>query len=184
VFVKVSKRVGAVAIYSPARAIALVTVLVLAIAAVGFFGGRASKSDAKAAPSQPAAASAPATAPAQDSTSTAGTGGADASAPDTTAHAQRHIKRGYRAGAQAAVPGGAAFFKPGEAYIIKVEPGRNGAPFSIGAHTRIDPNFRYRICRGGTRICVVPVGAAVTTPPAPGTAPAAAGGTAPAAGTG
>jgi hypothetical protein len=182
VFVKVSKRVGAVAIYSPARAIALVTVLVLAIAAVAFFGGRASKSEAKAEPVQPASASA--AAPAQSSTSTAGTGTGDPSAVDTKAVAKRNFKRGYRAGAKAATPGGSGFFKPGQAYIIAVEPGRNGAPFAIGAHTRVDPSFRYRICRGGTRICVAPVGAATSAPAAPGTAPAAAGGTAPAAGTG
>jgi hypothetical protein len=181
-FVKVSKRVGAVAIYSPARAVTLVTVLVLAIAAVGFFGGRASKSDAKADPAQPAAASAPA--PAQSSTSTAGNGGSDTAAVDTKGVAKRNYQRGYRAGVKAAAPGGSGFFKPGQAYIIKVEPGRNGAPFSIGAHTRIDPAFRYRLCRGGTRICVVPVGAATAAPAAPGTAPAAAAGTAPAAGTG
>ena len=181
-FVKVSKRVGAVAIYSPARAIALVTVLVLAIAAAAFFGGRASKGDAKAEPAQPAAASA--SAPAQSSTSTAGSGATDTPAVDTKAVAKRNYKRGYQAGAKAAAPGGSGFFKPGSAYIIKVEPGRNGAPFSIGAHTRIDPAFRYRICRGGTRICVVPVGAAATAPAPPNTAPAAAGGTDPSAGTG
>jgi hypothetical protein len=153
VFIKVSRRVGAVAVYSPLRATLLVLSVLLVVAAAAFFGGRASKSDAS--DSSPQQAQAPA--PAPEPTTTQDDGAADAPAVDTKKVARRSYKRGYRAGAEAAAPGGSDFFKPGQTYLLKIEPGRNGARYSIGPHVQVDPRYRYRICRGGTKICVVPV---------------------------
>jgi hypothetical protein len=156
-FVKVWRRVGAVAVYNRGRAFGLLVALVAlvaVIAAAAFFGGRASKDDA---------ASVPAQSPAATRTATPGAPG-DAPPPGATKADVKHsYNRGYRAGAKAAAPGGSSFFTPGEAYLLKIEQGRHGTPYTVGPHVRIDPGYRYRICAGGSRICVLPV--------EPGTAP-------------
>jgi hypothetical protein len=159
-FVKVWRSVGAVAVYSRGRAVVILLTLLLAIAAIAaaaFLGGRASKDDAASVAAPVATSAPPAATNAPESSAGDGT-------PDVTpAPAKHSYRRGYRAGARAAAPGGAAFFKPGEAYLVKIEKGRHGTPYAIGPHVRIASGFRYRICGGGTKICVVPV--------APGTAP-------------
>jgi hypothetical protein len=148
--IKVWKRTGAVAVYSPVRFALTVLVLVLAVAAAGFFGGRATRSTKTTvatvrAPAPPATAS---TAPAKP-----------APAPTTPVRARhavrRSFQRGYRAGARS-VFGSPSFFVPGSAYLVKVAPGGNGARYSLGPRVKVQTGFVYRLCRGGTKICVAP----------------------------
>lgn len=159
-FIKVWKRVGAVAVYSPARAGLVALALVALVAVPAFFGGRASSSD-KVVTVTRTDTQTQTSAPAADSSPTP-----VAAAPNPGAAkrvARGSYRRGYRAGARASSPGGAGFFKPGEAYLLKIEPGRNGAPWTVGPHVKVDLGFSYRLCRGGTTVCVRPMTASDPT---------------------
>jgi hypothetical protein len=145
---KVYKSVGAVAVYNRPRAASIVAGTAVLLAGAGFIGGvlvekhSGSTSSSSAAPAvrstpvatKPAAPSHPA------QTATAGT-------------ARTAYRRGFRRGIAAVVsdPNG---FHPGGTYVVRLAPGRNGAPFTIGPRVTVEAGNLYSLCRSGQHVCM------------------------------
>jgi hypothetical protein len=145
---KVYKSVGAFDVYSRPRAASLVAGTAVLLAGAGFIGGvlveknsgsSSSSSAAPAAATKPAAPSRPAQAATTAST-----------ASSTTHTAYR---RGFRRGVAAVVsdPRG---FQAGGTYVVRLTPGRNGAPFTIGPRVTVEAGNLYSLCRNGQHVCM------------------------------
>jgi hypothetical protein len=141
---KVYKSVGAVAVYSKARATAVVAAAGLVVAGAGVAAGVAlAGGDPEAAPA--AAAPPPETVrePAPPERS---------SGPPSRAATKRAYRRGYRAGVSDVFPRGGTL-EPGGAYVIRLAPG-DGTPPRIGQRVPIEQGKTYYLCAGGTRLCI------------------------------
>lgn len=150
---KVWKPVGAVAVYSRTRVVALIAACVLAIGGLGFLGGlvvgEGDESSAATDPPRPASATQadtpePTTAsvPAADKPDKAEDG-------DSAAPARRAYRRGYRNGLRAATNG----LDVGSAYFVRVaRGGANG--LRIGRREQIEEGRTYWLCAGGQRLCI------------------------------
>ena len=153
---KVYKSVGAVAVYNRPRAASLVAGTAVLLAGAGFIGGvlvekhSGSSSSSSAAPARAVRPAPAATRPAAPSRpAQAATVGSAASS--TTARSA--YGRGFRRGIAAVVsdPRG---FQAGGTYVVRLTPGRNGAPFTIGPRVTVEAGNLYSLCRNGQHVCM------------------------------
>jgi hypothetical protein len=152
---KVYRSVGAFDVYSPTRAASLLAGTAVLIAGAGFVGGvlvekdsgsSSSSNDHAAAVVRPAPVTAP---PAAAKTAAKPSQGA---ALSSTSGGGTAYKRGFQNGLQAVV-GDPSGFKAGGTYMVRLTPGRNGAPFTIGPRVTVAAGNIYSLCRNGQHIC-------------------------------
>ena len=152
---KVYKSVGAFDVYSRPRAASLVAGTAVLLAGAGFIGGvlveknSGSSSSSSAAPARAAQAPAATRPGAPSAPAQAVTAGSAASS--TTARSA--YRRGFHRGIAAVVsdPRG---FQSGGTYVVRLTPGRNGAPFTIGPRVTVEAGNLYSLCRNGQHVCM------------------------------
>jgi hypothetical protein len=142
---KVWKSVGAVRVYSPAKAAAVAFVAVAAVGGGGVAAGLALAGE-DSGPSDPG----------RTVTRTVTEPGPDA-APTThvsesSGDPKRAYARGYRAGARAVF--GESSFRAGRAYIVRLTSGGDGVPYRIDQSHPVVAGESYYLCSGGTRLCI------------------------------
>jgi len=146
---KVWKRTGAIAVYSPARAIAVVAVAVLAVVGLGFVAGLAAAGgdDGDEQVSASAANTPPASVPQQPV--------AADTVPETDGEAadiayRRGYRKGLRRGSRRAKATAPAGLQANGAYFVRVS--RSGG--SLSHRTQIKQGATYWLCAGGSRLCM------------------------------
>jgi hypothetical protein len=137
---KVYKSVGAVAIYSPARAATIAAGAVALLAGAGFAAGLVA-SDSGGSSSGPSAPLAARTAPAPQGASPKGVA------------VRAAYRRGVRSGV-ASVVGDPRGLAAGSAYLVRLGPGRGAAPFTIGPRVTVEAGRTYSLCSNGQHICM------------------------------
>jgi hypothetical protein len=146
---KVWKRTGAIAVYSPARATAVVVVAVLAVVGLGFVAGLAAGDDGGEQLSAGAAGAPPASVPQQPAAAAADPGSeADGEAADVAY--RRGYRKGLRRGSRRAKATAPAGLRPNGAYFVRVS--RSGG--SLSHRTQIEQGATYWLCAGGSRLCM------------------------------
>ena len=146
---KVWKRTGAIAVYSPARATAVLVVAVLAVVGLGFVAGLAAGDDGGEQLSAGAAGAPPASVPQQPAAAAADPGPeADGEAADVAY--RRGYRKGLRRGSRRAKATAPAGLRPNGAYFVRVS--RSGG--SLSHRTQIEQGATYWLCAGGSRLCM------------------------------
>jgi hypothetical protein len=146
---KVWKRTGAIAVYSPARAIAVAAVAVLAVVGLGFVAGLAAAGgdDGEEQVRASAANAPPASVPQQPAAADTGPE-ADGEAADVAY--RRGYRKGLRRGSRRAKATAPAGLRPNGAYFVRVS--RSGG--SLSHRMQIEQGTTYWLCAGGSRLCM------------------------------
>jgi hypothetical protein len=146
---KVWKSVGAVSVYSTAKAAGVLIALAAVLAAAGFgigllVGGEDSASGAENASETVRTVTETETTPAPPAEETA----RGDENPESTRAAYR---RGFKAGAAAGL-GRAGDFEAGQAYVIRF--GGSSDSLSVAQSVPVRQGERYYLCEGGARLCI------------------------------
>jgi hypothetical protein len=145
---KVYKSVGAFDVYSRPRAASLVAGTAVLLAGAGFIGGvLVEKNSGSSSSSSAAPAATKAAAPSRPAP--AATAGSTASSTTTRSAYRRGFHRGI-----AAVVSDPRGFQAGGTYVVRLTPGRNGAPFTIGPRVTVEAGNLYSLCRNGQHVCM------------------------------
>jgi hypothetical protein len=148
---KVWKRTGAIAVYSPARATAVVVVAVLAVVGLGFVAGLAAGDDGGEQLSAGAAGAPPASVPQQPAAAAAAADpGPEADGEAADVAYRRGYRKGLRRGSRRAKATAPAGLRPNGAYFVRVS--RSGG--SLSHRTQIEQGATYWLCAGGSRLCM------------------------------
>lgn len=157
--VKVNRKIGAVAVYSPVRAAALVLAVTALLLAAGFALARLTDGeDSRAsAPAEPPQAARVESLQSRLDASEARLERVLARLRKVRAqrrsYAQR-LSRTRRAGARATADAGAGRLATGRPYIVMLRKGREGADYVIGPRRAMERGMSYRRCPDGRGICV------------------------------